>query len=190
MRGSVTLRPALRISLLSRALTPFGVLGGPIGYDGASAFVRKHHTMPLLRHVAAWLALSLTACSWDWLPFVYKQDIHQGNVITQEMVDQLRPGMSKRQVSYIMGAPLMVDPFHDERWDYVYSNQPGDEPRVQKNITLIFRGDDLAELQGDFRPGTLPAIEMKKDSTLTVPPIQREKTVWQMITGLFGADDE
>lgn len=140
--------------------------------------------------ILAVLAVSWAGCSWDWLPFVYRQDIHQGNVITQEMIDQLRPGMTKRQVTYIMGAPLLLDPFHDERWDYVYSNQPGDEPRVQKNVTLIFRGDELASLQGDFHPGTLPSIEMKKDSTLNIPKIDREKTVWQMIKSLFGADDE
>ena len=149
-----------------------------------------HHNMHLHRFVVLCLPLAFAACSWDWLPFVYKQDIHQGNVISQEMVDQLRPGMNKRQVTFIMGAPLMTDPFHDERWDYVYSNQPGDEPRVQKNITLIFKGDELAELQGDFRPGTLPSIEMKKDSTLSVPRIDREKTVWQMVTGLFSNEDE
>lgn len=147
--------------------------------------------MPHFRIViAAALALLATGCSWDWLPFVYRQDIHQGNVISQEMIDQLRPGMTKRQVTYIMGAPLMVDPFHEERWDYVYSNQPGDEPRVQKNVTLIFRGDELAALQGDFRPGTLPSIEMRKDTTVTVPKIEREKTLWQMITGLFVDDEE
>lgn len=147
--------------------------------------------MPHFRIViTAALALLVTGCSWDWLPFVYRQDIHQGNVISQEMIDQLRPGMTKRQVTYIMGAPLMIDPFHDERWDYVYSNQPGDEPRVQKNVTLIFRGDELVALQGDFRPGTLPSIEMRKDSTVNVPKIEREKTLWQMITGLFDDDDE
>ena len=142
------------------------------------------------RIVALVLTLSfLGGCSWEWLPFVYRQDIHQGNVITQEMVDQLKPGMTQRQVSYIMGTPLLIDPFHDERWDYVYSNQPGDEPRVQKNITLIFKGDELAGLQGDFRPGTLPSIEMKKDSSINITKIEREKTVWQMVSSLFGATD-
>ena len=140
--------------------------------------------------IAAILVLFMGGCSWDWLPFVYRQDIHQGNVISQEMIDQLRPGMTKRQVTYIMGAPLMVDPFHDERWDYVYSNQPGDEPRVQKNVTLIFSGDELVSLQGDFRPGTLPNIEMKKDTTVNVPKIQREKTLWQMFTGVFSDDED
>jgi len=162
-----------------------------MGYDCPLACRLYHHIMAHLRFVITLsLALFWGGCSWEWLPFVYRQDIHQGNVISQEMVDQLKPGMNKRQVTYIMGAPLMQDPFHDERWDYVYSNQPGDEPRVQKNVTLIFKGDELVGLQGDFRPGTLPSIEMKKDTTIQVPKIDREKTLWQMVTGVFGGDED
>jgi outer membrane protein assembly factor BamE len=134
--------------------------------------------------------LALAGCSLDWVPGVYRLDIHQGNVVSQEMVDQLRPGMTKRQVAFIMGTPLLTDPFHDQRWDYVYSNQPGNEPRVQKQITLTFdKGEELSGLAGDFRPGNLPSIEMVKDTTVDIPPIDREKTLWQKITGLFGADD-
>jgi outer membrane protein assembly factor BamE len=132
----------------------------------------------------------LAGCNYTWIPFTYRQDIHQGNVITQEMVDQLKPGMSQRQVAYVMGTPLLIDPFHDERWDYLYSNQPGNDPRVQKNVTLIFKRDQLVQLQGDFRPGTLPSIEMKKDTSIKVPMIPREKTLTQKFMSLFGADDE
>lgn len=132
----------------------------------------------------------LTGCNYNWIPFTYRQDIHQGNVISQEMVDQLKPGMSPRQVAYVMGTPLLVDPFHDERWDYLYSNQPGNEVRVQKNVTLIFKRDQLVQLQGDFRPGTLPSIEMKKDSSIKIPPIPREKTLSQKFMALFGADED
>lgn len=132
------------------------------------------------------LGLLLTGCSLEWLPFVYRLDIHQGNVVSQEMVDQLRPGMTKRQVAFIMGTPLLKDPFHDERWDYLYSNQPGGEPRVQKTVTLVFANDELSGLQGDFRPGNLPSIEMAKDTTVDIPRIEREKTLWEKITGLFG----
>lgn len=132
----------------------------------------------------------LAGCNYTWIPFTYRQDIHQGNVITQEMVDQLKPGMSQRQVAYVMGTPLLIDPFHDERWDYLYSNQPGNDLRVQKNVTLIFKRDQLVQLQGDFRPGTLPSIEMKKDTSIKVPMIPREKTLTQKFMSLFGADDE
>ena len=78
---------------------------------------------------AATFALSnLVGCnsigSMDF-PGVYKIAIPQGNIITQDMVDQLRPGMSKRQVIFVMGTPLVRDPFFQDRWDYVYSFQPG-----------------------------------------------------------------
>jgi outer membrane protein assembly factor BamE len=148
--------------------------------------------MPQIRFVgpALLLPLLLSGCNYSWVPFTYRQDIHQGNVVTQEMVDQLRPGMTQRQVAYIMGAPMLVDPFHEERWDYIYSNQPGNDVRVQKNVTLLFKGDQLAQLQGDFRPGTLPSIELKKDSTISIPQIPREKTLLGKAKGLFGIEDD
>ncbi len=132
-----------------------------------------------------------TACTWQEfkhvVPWVYTQDINQGNIISQEMVDQLRPGMNKRQVAFIMGTPLLQDPFHDDRWDYLYSTEPGGEQRLQKRITLAFHGDELAGMQGDFRPGNLPSIEPSKDITVNIPKIDREKTLWQTLAGWFGA---
>ena len=87
-------------------------------------------------------------------PGVYKIDIQQGNVVTQDMVDQLRPGMTQSQVQYIMGTPLIVDTFHPNRWDYLYSLKPGGAKREQERITLLFDGNNqLAALSGDFRPG-------------------------------------
>ena len=66
--------------------------------------------------------LALAGCSF---PGVYKIDIQQGNVVTQDMIDQLRPGMTRRQVRFIMGNPLIQDTFNTNRWDYLYSLQPG-----------------------------------------------------------------
>ena len=95
---------------------------------------------------ATFLAITLTSCTTiaTHFPGVYTLDIQQGNIIDQEMVDQLRPNMSKRQVLYIMGTPMLVDVFDKQRWDYIYSNQPGGDDRVQKRITLFFNGDKLA----------------------------------------------
>ena len=87
-------------------------------------------------------------------PGAYKIDIQQGNVITQEMVDQLRPGMTRAQVQYVMGTPLLEDTFNSHRWDYVYSLQPGGKSREQKTVTLFFENDQLRSIQGDLRPGT------------------------------------
>ncbi|GGB99455.1 hypothetical protein GCM10011352_27050 [Marinobacterium zhoushanense] len=98
------------------------------------------------------LAVLVSACS-DF-PGVYKIDIPQGNVVTQEMIDQLRPGMTESQVRYIMGTPLITDTFSPDRWDYLYSFKPGGEPRVQERVSLYFEDGKLVRLTGDFRPGS------------------------------------
>ncbi|WP_079204759.1 outer membrane protein assembly factor BamE [Pseudomonas sp. CC6-YY-74] len=95
--------------------------------------------------------LALAGCSF---PGVYKIDVQQGNVVTQDMIDQLRPGMTRSQVRFIMGNPLLTDTFHANRWDYLYSIQPGGGKRLQERVSVIFNGNDqLAGLSGDFMPG-------------------------------------
>lgn len=95
-------------------------------------------------------ALGLAGCSF---PGVYKIDVQQGNVVTQEMVNQLRPGMTTRQVRFIMGTPLIQDTFHPERWDYLYSMKAGHQEREQERVVLTFENDLLVGLGGDFVPG-------------------------------------
>lgn len=127
----------------------------------------------------------LVSCS------IYKLDVQQGNVVTQEAVNQLKPGMNKRQVRYIMGSPLLVDVFHQTRWDYVYTNQPGGEARQQRKISLFFEADVLKGVEGDFKPGELPVEETSKDMMVPVPKRTQQKTIWEKLTGLFswGGDD-
>ncbi|MES2182255.1 MAG: outer membrane protein assembly factor BamE, partial [Pseudomonadota bacterium] len=74
-----------------------------------------------MRYSFILLAILCTACGTA-LPTVkpYKLDVQQGNVVTSKMLLQLRPGMTKSQVRFIMGTPLIQDSFHDKRWDYVY----------------------------------------------------------------------
>ena len=113
--------------------------------------------------------LALAGCSF---PGVYKIDIQQGNVVTQDMIDQLRPGMTRRQVRFIMGNPLLVDTFHPNRWDYLYSLQPGGGERQQERISIFFNGtDQLAGLSGDFMPGvSKDQAILGQDSGNTVSP--------------------
>ena len=130
--------------------------------------------------------LAISACSNELrIPFVYRIDIHQGNIYGQEMVDQLKPGMSKRQVAFIMGTPLVEDAFHGDRWDYVYSNEPDGEDRVEKKFTAFFQKDELVGVEGDLRPGNSPSLEGRKETTVSIPKIQRDKTVWEAVTGIF-----
>ena len=95
--------------------------------------------------------LALAGCSF---PGVYKIDIQQGNVVTQDMINQLRPGMTRRQVRFIMGNALLTDTFHPDRWDYLYSLQPGGGERQQERVSVFFNeNDQLVSLSGDFMPG-------------------------------------
>lgn len=109
------------------------------------------NTKLLLTSLSLTGLLALAGCSF---PGVYKIDIQQGNVVTQDMIDQLRPGMTRSQVRFIMGNPLITDTFHANRWDYLYSIQPGGGERLQERVSLVFDGSDrLAGLAGDFMPG-------------------------------------
>ncbi|HQQ62873.1 MAG TPA: outer membrane protein assembly factor BamE [Pseudomonadales bacterium] len=118
------------------------------------------------------LAMStLCACAF---PGVYKLDVQQGNIITQDAVDQLNPGMSKRQVRYLLGTPLLIDSFNDDRWDYFYSlkNHSGDYS--QERMTLFFVNDRLDHMQGNFRPSqnVKPVREVRtaNSSAPAIPP--------------------
>jgi len=106
------------------------------------------------------LTLTLSGCSkfsmptMPKLPTIYKYDIQQGNVITQEMVDQLKPGMTKSQVRFVMGTPLIADTFSQDRWDYFYSLQPAKSKEVRERMTIFFKDDLLVGIRGDFVPGS------------------------------------
>ena len=117
--------------------------------------------------------LALAGCSF---PGVYKIDIQQGNVVTQDMIDQLRPGMTRRQVRFIMGNPLLVDTFHANRWDYLYSLQPGGGERQQERMSVLFNGNDqLVGLSGDFMPGvSKDQAILGSDTDTNVVPKQGE----------------
>lgn len=124
------------------------------------------------------------------LPGVYTIPIQQGNIVDQTMVDQLRPDMTERQVLYILGSPMLVDTFHQKRWDYLYSNQPSGEDRQQKRVSVLFNDDNLVSgIQGDFRPSATPVVKPSEETTVDIPKRELEQTMWQKIKGLFGFDD-
>lgn len=132
--------------------------------------------------IASIASFILTSC-------VYHIDVEQGNIVTPDMVDLLEPNMNKRQVRYVLGSPLVTDVFHQNRWDYIYSVEPGGEIREQKRITVLFESDRLVGLQGDFRPSNEKPPETPKDTTVNVPKRDKSKTLWEMITGIFDFDE-
>lgn len=108
------------------------------------------------------------------LPFVYRIDIQQGNLVEQDMINKLQPGMDKKQVRFVLGTPLITDAFHSNRWDYVYSMEPGKGERSQRRITVHFdKNDKLAYVDGDIKIGT-PVnqnddLDVKEDKAVIVP---------------------
>lgn len=111
---------------------------------------------------AACLAVAaLSACSGtvrsqdDFLGFIrpYRVEVVQGNVVTQEMLAQLREGLTREQVRYALGSPLLTDVFHGDRWDYVFSiRRQGTAPQ-ERRVTVYFDQDRVSR----FEAGALPS---------------------------------
>lgn len=101
--------------------------------------------MPTLRPALLVLAAALGGCG-----IVYQVDVNQGNLVEKEMVDSLKPGMTKRQVALVMGTPSIQSPFDQDRWDYAASiSRRGATPEV-KNLTLFFEDNLLVRIEGDY----------------------------------------
>ena len=89
---------------------------------------------------------------------LYRQPIFQGNLLEQKNVEQLAAGMSKRQVFALLGSPSVADPFRQNRWDYVSSEQRGHGDAVVKIFTVHFEGDSLTKWEGEYFPEADSAI--------------------------------
>lgn len=100
----------------------------------------------------------LAACSYK-PGFIneYKIDVQQGNVLTQEMVNQLKPGQTRDQVRFILGSPMITDIFHQQRWDYVYRYRSGQTGNVESRQLVVFFDADgrLARVSGDVAGATV-----------------------------------
>ena len=109
------------------------------------------------------------------LPFVYKMTVQQGNIVTEEMVDSLELGMTKRQVEFVLGTPLLTDFFHADRWDYTYTIRRGHADMEQRDLTLFFQDDQLARIVGDMRPDPSRAAQREPEATLVDVPDYEER---------------
>lgn len=87
------------------------------------------------------LLLLPSACS------IHRPEIQQGNIITDDMIAKLQPGMTRRQVVFVLGTPTIRDPFHRDRWDYVYSLDAGEDGSVirRRHLVLYFNKDDTLQ---------------------------------------------
>jgi outer membrane protein assembly factor BamE len=91
------------------------------------------------------LALSIAGCH-----IVYTPDVQQGNLLNKTMVDQLKPGLTKRQVLVLMGTPSVRTPFNHSRWDYVSTQSHRGGPIKVRTLTLTFNNDTLVRTEGNF----------------------------------------
>jgi outer membrane protein assembly factor BamE len=96
----------------------------------------------------------------------YKMDIQQGNVVTQEMLARLQPGMTRSQVRFTLGTPLVVDPFRGDRWDYVYLYIKQGVVTEQRRIVVVFKDDKLAHIEGDVVPAGVGRARTDKPAPL------------------------
>lgn len=118
------------------------------------------------------LVLVLAGCSWVPRPVTeYKIDIQQGNVLTQDMVSQLRPGLTKDQVRFILGTPVLMDMFHANRWDYIYRLQKGStgEVEMRQFSTYFDASDRLIRVGGD--------VAALQASDLSAEPVNKMREI-------------
>lgn len=111
------------------------------------------------------LTAGLSACGFVGFPGVYKIDIEQGNLVEQDMIEQLQLGMSRRQVRFIMGSPLVEDTFNPNRWDYPYVIRNGQTIIREAQVSIYFEDDVLTRITGDYLPEWATEAADTSDST-------------------------
>lgn len=149
-------------------------------------------------------SLAISACSsvsdvtdaipdaLDRAPLVYRPVIQQGNVVTQEQVNQLQPGMSRRQVQFLLGSPMLSDVFHANRWDYAYTYGVGSKPSEIRRVTLFFEQDRLSRIEGDLQPQPEEErTEPVKEVVVTVPDWEpTDRSIFERALDSVGLDDD
>ena len=135
-----------------------------------------------LRALAAIAALFLVSCGSARLPMPditpYRIEIQQGNFVSQEMVSQLKLGMSKDQVRFVLGTPLITDSFHADRWDYVFRRQKANSRELeQRKLAVFFEDGKLKRIEGDVTPAAstdatgVKTPEAKPEAQLAPAPV-------------------
>ncbi len=131
--------------------------------------------------------------------WAYKVDVQQGMVVTQEMSAELRPGMTRDQVKFVVGTPLLTDPFNAQRWDYVFRFQPGRGTVEERRFSIYFVNDKLDHTAGD----ALPTEKEFVASRIALSAQQRRRakgnddldrddgpSLWQRLVAWFGGNPD
>jgi outer membrane protein assembly factor BamE len=141
--------------------------------------------------------LAAVSCSKGIYSLTHHAEVQQGNVVTQEMMDRLSPGMTKRQVQIVMGTPMIVDVFQQDRWDYSYYLLSSDGLKKERTISLFFENNRLVRTAGDLAPSEgLPTLDpAQKKVSVTVPYQDRGRRgvlnrMWRFLTFRNRGDEE
>ena len=120
----------------------------------------------MLNHIIKLIVLAsiitLAGCSGR-LFTVHKIDVQQGNAVDPEQVEQLQIGMTKEQVRFLMGTPLVTDSFHPDRWDYVYHLIPDYGDTERRHVAVFFEGDIVSNIEKSNMPSLETATEEDQD---------------------------
>lgn len=147
---------------------------------------------PRIALAASTAALLLAGCSslglGDRLTGVfspYKVEVVQGNFISREQVEALRPGMTRQQVRDVLGTPLVSSLFHSDRWDYIFTlKRQGVEPQ-QRKLTVHFKGDAMERAEGDPMPSEaefVATLDNRRKSG-TIPPLEASEEKLRAASG-------
>ncbi|MEO8467379.1 MAG: outer membrane protein assembly factor BamE [Gammaproteobacteria bacterium] len=102
------------------------------------------HHLPAIRRLLLLLSLALTAC-------VYRVDVQQGNLLKDKDVLQVEVGMTRSQVQFLLGTPMVADSFHRDRWDYAYYLRKGRSPDIQRRwIVVYFDSDRVSKIEREL----------------------------------------
>ncbi len=127
------------------------------------------------------LLLPIAGCG-----LIYKQNVQQGNVLEEEQVEQLRTGMTRQQVTSLLGSPSVKSPFHSDRWDYASSFAPRGANMSTRHLVIHFEDDRVSRIEGDYlaeadmTDEALEALEAQQeeeaiDDALRQPPTPDEE---------------
>jgi outer membrane protein assembly factor BamE len=122
------------------------------------------------------LILLLATVSTSGCQLIYKQNIQQGNAIEQEDLDELYIGMNQRQVLFVLGTPSVMDPFHQERWDYVQTFSRRGNPMVKRTVTLRFENGALTEIVGQHDPFAASSGDSPTDANAIATFVKKPDT--------------
>lgn len=135
-------------------------------------------------------SLALSACIKPYQP-----NVQQGNIINNSDLREIRYGMTKQEILFILGTPMVIDPFNEQRWDYFYSNRnPRKGQTDQRLITAIFDGQKLVQLAGDIDLSNVQALEPSTEDrqhggTVITEPTQKVKGLFNRL-GIFKKKDK